>query len=867
MRCANLPVALAVILSGACAGQHREFRADQYVANVRSSLGNCDPGYTGPNGAGTEGEHTHRDREREYDAVFPGQRDCVLSADGIADPAASFAVPAYGGALYQGLEAEVIIHLRDHAQRPVRCHASVPLTVDASPPAIGGTASCQDEGYGVHFCFVALEPRVTFNVAIAGVALANSPFTLELLPTFMARAGCARPGVSSLMSACMPRLGDFMATLKQGASSRTSGKDPPIETIDDDEAVWSGAPAAARSAAGSQEGGDEGSWSQLVSVARNVFHLENACIADKSIVLFAHDQRFPLPFQSEQAHTHEHDDQRAEEAPGHGSGLVLGAHAWGQWKERALQIPLKILPHALHQFRAAASEADTSAEEGRGGIRGTVGLGSPDEILYVFPEGPTTHFGHMLMDLVVPMFVTMQLVSDVRDRKSVVLWPWSAFRCAAKGQRVHSRRFWDLFRGVTSHPHEDVVLLSTLVAQSASGTPLCKRSIVVGQALDMRVGYWYSPTYKPRTVPFLEDWPDAIAALVRAAAPLQAEEARKRGHEDEGTTQMPGWALLGDEIQREGGRIQREGDRMEPAIQATLIRRQESRRILNEEALIRELERAGFRVVAVDWAGMSVRRQIQTMQATSLLIGVHGTGLNNIAFARQVCWGWVGGWVDGWVVCVCEAQQHCVLSPGDGALRHFDAMHSKCLGFLGDLTPPPSLPPFLSLSLPPTPFSPLSSSFLSLPLSQTHRGRCLSTFCRIAWQTPRISGRYLRQCACGTTHGATLPPRARRAAIPAAGFQVGASGCVYVRTFVRLCVRVCVCARARACSRLVPPAVCMCARSFVVVCVCVCACVCARARVRACSRLVLPGWEMPCSEKEGQSKKRAGTRLQQDGGP
>ena len=36
----------------------------------------------------------------------------------------------------------------------------------------------------------------------------------------------------------------------------------------------------------------------------------------------------------------------------------------------------------------------------------------------------------------------------------------------------------------------------------------------------------------------------------------------------------------------------------------------------------------------VDWAEMPVAAQLQVMQTTSLLLGMHGTGLNNIAFAR-----------------------------------------------------------------------------------------------------------------------------------------------------------------------------------------------------------------------------------------
>ena len=79
--------------------------------------------------------------------------------------------------------------------------------------------------------------------------------------------------------------------------------------------------------------------------------------------------------------------------------------------------------------------------------------------------------------------------------------------------------------------------------------------------------------------------------------------------------------------------LSNEGRREPRGIEATLICRQ-TRRILNADAVEQALRELGFRVNTVDWADMPVHKQIQTMQHTSLLLGMHGTGLNNIAFAR-----------------------------------------------------------------------------------------------------------------------------------------------------------------------------------------------------------------------------------------
>jgi len=582
------------------------FRAEQFVASARGGLGRC---------AGTPGALAYRPGAPEYETVFPGQRDCILSADGIVDAVASFAAP--GAQFFQGLEAAVAIHLRDRAGRPVKCDPALPLTVLAFPHAIAGTASCHEEGFAVYFCFISVEPQVTLRIEIAGVALSNSPLVIPLLPAFMARAGCARPGVSSLTSPCMPRLSDFVLGVSSSASEGV-----------EEEGFWSGAPAHS---AGDGSTGD--GWSQMLPVTRNVYRLRNVCLEGKSLVLFAHRGHFPLPFQPEEMEMEKVQNSEHAQSPeneyqaegGHSngsnqaesylrdSGLVIGAHAWGQWKERALQIPLTI---ALHPFRAAGT---SSRHDGEG--RGSQVSDDDGEILYVFPEGPTTHFGHMLMDLVVPLYVTTQLVSDARARKTVVLWPWASFRCPTKGETVHSKRFWDLLRGVTSHPHDDVVFLASL---PASGRPLCNRNVVVGQALDMRVGYWYSPSYHPRTVPFLEDWPDAIAALVRAAGEKAADvRERQRRSGDE----------RAQEDRAEQGIRSYEGRRKSRGIEAILICRQ-TRRILNADAVERTMQELGFRVSVVDWANMSLYEQIATMQHTSLLLGMHGTGLNNIAFAR-----------------------------------------------------------------------------------------------------------------------------------------------------------------------------------------------------------------------------------------
>ena len=241
--------------------------------------------------------------------------------------------------------------------------------------------------------------------------------------------------------------------------------------------------------------------------------------------------------------------------------------------------------------------------------------------VYIMPEGPTTHYGHAITDSVIPMFVTVQLRESNeaaetgetivargpggdespssggrsrgerlvgwglrRTRRQVLLWPMSSNQCPVKGRTVHSRQFWDLFSVVTTHPREDVLLLSEFLL-GMQGAAKCYAEVVLGQLIDQRVGYWMGPglLFTPRAVPFIEDLPTAVRSL--SFGLLFSSKTVL-------TSLHPSFSDLALD---------------QPHL--TLIDRT-NRRILNAAQLLDTAAVLGFRTSQVDWLHLPVRDQV-----------------------------------------------------------------------------------------------------------------------------------------------------------------------------------------------------------------------------------------------------------------
>lgn len=265
--------------------------------------------------------------------------------------------------------------------------------------------------------------------------------------------------------------------------------------------------------------------------------------------------------------------------------LSLGSHWWGLPTDGGTQLLLRSVEQSFEEW-VAENDAD---------VRGLGGA----EASFLVPEGPMTHFGHMLTDSILPLFATLLLddgIGGSADRRHVIMLPKAGNACPIKGGAVTSRRFWDLFHAVTSAPLEDVQLL---VEVAVRGTPLCFRRAVIGQELDLRAGYGFAK--HQATLPFRELFPLAARSLLRRLFSIAVGD----------------WAWKGSEEELKGTIVQR-GDRR-----------------INAEVLVSAGEEAGIACAEVQWDGMTLREQLGIVTRSHLLGGVYGAGLMKSVFLKE----------------------------------------------------------------------------------------------------------------------------------------------------------------------------------------------------------------------------------------
>ena len=567
-------------------------------------------------------------------------------------------------AVYAGLSSVLLVYLRDEHGRKLRSCAEISrdLVVTASN-VVASKAVCSDSTIILCFVPVAMSPRnknisATFHVYFKEEEVSNSPVHVPLTPTSEAVAGCTRPGVSRITSTCVPE-----APLLDIAVPTAGANDvddvpllPPRHAAHHDSSQAEG--RGNEGGEGRKESGSSdkvyssGSW-----LAHNLLTLNNVCLDRNHIIIFPPPgggdfKNFTKNLSKWDTHPQQGEGRAGEEGgQGEEAGefrtLSFGLHMWGLFYDRdKVFIPVRAQPGGFAAFAKGRFVLDDGAV---GGAEG----GGPGPV-YLVPEGPTTHYGHMLTDSILPLFATVQLREPLhnageeagvsaeeqgaaaplpgwglrRRRRRVILWPLKGNECPIKGQTVHSRVFWDLFAAISTHPRSDVVLLAQLL-----GGRRCFQELVIGQLIDQRIGYWQGSGlgFEPRTIPFIEEVGEAVSALragllvsFKANASLLHASFHLHNGEQGGGSDGAGAEVAG------GAGVGSVG-RKRPHL--TLLERA-NRRILNAAELVGAAEGVGFRVGTVDWVHLSLQEQVTWMQETDALCGMYGVGLIKMAFAR-----------------------------------------------------------------------------------------------------------------------------------------------------------------------------------------------------------------------------------------
>ncbi|EKX54523.1 hypothetical protein GUITHDRAFT_100000 [Guillardia theta CCMP2712] len=494
---------------------------------------------------------------------------------------------------FAGLVTTLHLQIKDKDGRAIRNCVRPGFDVYFDGSVISSAVSfVQSEGL-LRICFISLDPQVGVAVDLFGKPLRGSPFVFNLSHVSLATSGCARPGVSKLTSPCLyaPESENFIT--HDGLDKRLR---LPEEEELDETVVWSGGASDSRVSSARR------SFTAVESVTVNVFRVSNACVVNRSLVFFE-----------------ESGETRRTRSP-QSKNFFVGSHFWGQWEMDVVRFPVDFVEESYESYveRVGVNQDPESYEDlATDGVQGS---GTRTGAVYLIPEGPTTHFGHMLMDVIVPLYVMTTTVGDQRGRKRVVLWPWPGFHCPLKGGRVHSKRFWDLLSAVTSEPQEDVKFLASLEKDGH-----CYREIVLGQPLDFRVGYWQG--FVQRTIPFMEDFVEAITSMKR--------------------TLMVKLHAVGASAAAVKASDQHT---------AIIVSRHE-RRILNQADLTSLAMGMGLKVQVCNWQDMPIIRQVEVMAGADLLVGVHGVGMWNMVFARKAL-----PIIDILMYCHANASDHWELS-------------------------------------------------------------------------------------------------------------------------------------------------------------------------------------------------------------
>lgn len=414
---------------------------------------------------------------------------------------------------------------------------------EPNPAHIAIGSACTPGVGSLHVCFVAFRMgHATFEVKRGGSHLVGSPFSVHVLPSSEANHSCVRPGTASITSPCR--------------SDVDENNLPDISSFP---------PAAgADGVQDSHTGASEMGLSTLSIVENNLYYATNACVHANRLVLFGGKGQVT---------------DKSEHAM-----MRLDLHLWGQVDEGSFEVGVEIVNESINDFaeRVNASLSD-----------GNVGAGAGP--LYIYPEGPSTHYGHAMVDSVVPLFSTMLHVIENRSRVNVILWPSKTFSCPTTGPSVHANKFWDLFSGVTQFPHQDVRRLPQILTSG----PVCFVEAFIGGITDSRVGsngFYY---------PFAEDF-QLWSAKLRHSLGLKSPLLARPQHQTPGTV----------------------------ALKALILNRA-TRKMSNQDEVGEATFAAGFQAHHVAWAGMSLVRQIELSAEADLFIGMHGSEFLNLLFARM----------------------------------------------------------------------------------------------------------------------------------------------------------------------------------------------------------------------------------------
>jgi len=350
-------------------------------------------------------------------------------------------------------------------------------------------------------------------------------------------------------------------------------------------------------------------WTTVTEVEDNLLEMTNVCLHEKRLHLFRPN------------------------GSSHRSTITILSHAWGMLDEKTI---IQVQEHAGEDFRTFSQRTGAM-------LNPRIEVDGGHEHVYIFPEGPTSHVGHMIYDTVLTLFATMDAVGDTRERKHVVLWPNMFFLCPVKGPSVHSRRYWDLFAAVTVDPQQNIRFLAEVFAESR-GTALCFHRAIVGQVVHRAM--------KPgNLVPFAVDIPAAVVLMRRNLG--LAPHFPARPYRDD----LSGFSAHAAPV-------------------AIVISRM-TRGISNDAALLDLLRKKGFRPQVASWTGMPLKQQLEILGGTSILVGTQGSDLCNAMYLPEraavvdilpYCW---QNTSDFWQITEVKLLRHY-------AWRNPDAVRSSC---------------------------------------------------------------------------------------------------------------------------------------------------------------------------------------------
>lgn len=470
-------------------------------------------------------------------------------------------------------------------------------TVPAFKPTIEIDSACLEgaESPTMSVCFLALGlGKATFNIVLndSGRHVSGSPFNVMILPAGQASHSCVRPGAGSLTSSCRssrdektsrPTISAFPPKVMTESrhsvdANRNLNENSKLDPSLSDSTVQQTARQADDSDLTEPGYLADAAWrnremlSSLKDVDDNLYSAQNFCLHENRVVLFGgHDEVTGVV-------------QRAV--------LRLSHHAWGTVVSGNMEVPIDIRDDVTMRDFAVlvnASISDGDAGAGAGPV-------------YIFPEGPSTHFGHTLMDSVMPLFATSLYMHDHRSRMKVILWPSGFFVCPVKSTSTLSARHWNLFSATSPEPKRDIRRLPDVLASGS----VCYREAYVGSLIDGRVGArgYFDPFYEE-----LQHWVVKMRrnfGLTSILVPIHESSKLK-------------------------GRLTASDSR---PMMALLIQRK-LRRMLNRGDIHSTLRNAGLLSRDVDWAGMPLARQMEVCAEADVVMGVHGTEVINVLFVRM----------------------------------------------------------------------------------------------------------------------------------------------------------------------------------------------------------------------------------------